>query len=279
MKNKVNWPKVWRWFTLAFFAVCWIVLVFYMRLSEWVLVPVYVAYLVVCLVLYRGYVLGTIGNFFLMVGRSDKAFAYYEKAVKRNTTNVFCLYNYAIEILKEGNTTDALAHLTRARKLNANLIMEKNIILAMGSCYWVQDNIDKAIETLEGLKRDYNYINAHVLTTLGYFYYLKEEDAKALEYSEQALDDEPEHAPAWDNIGQIHFRQGDLKKAREAFEKALSYKQTMVDSIFFMGLICEQEGDIASANQYFKRAAACPLSALNTVTKEQIDSKCRNREK
>lgn len=274
MENKLNLPKLWKTCTLIFFAVCWIILSFVLKLSIWYIVPIMIIYFAVNALIFNSYFLGMLGNFFLISGKHQKALKFYKKAVKKNTRNVSALYAYAVEILKEdGRAEEALKILERAERLNAKIQLDKNIRLAMSSCLWVMNDIDGAIKILERLKKDYVYVNSHVHTTLGYFYYLKKDYETALAESKTALEDEPQHAAAWDNIGQIQYSLGNIQEAKDAFIKALTYRKTMVDSLYYLGIIYENEGNIAEAADCFLKTADCNISSLNTVTKEQVKEK------
>lgn len=275
-EKKLDLPKIWRNCTLVFLIITAFVIVFVLELSAWYIMPVFAVYLILNAIAFNSYFLGSIGNFYFVSGKVQKAFKYYEKAIAKKTKNVSALYAYGTEILKEGGREDeALSHLERARKINAKVNMDKNIRLAISSCYWVKGDIDRAINTLESLKSDYNYVNAHVYTTLGYFYILKEDFEKAMEYSKKAIEDNGEHAAAWDNVGQIYFRQDNFEDAKAAFFRALKYRENMVDSLYYLGIIYEREGDYDKAFEYFSKASKCNVSALNTVTKEQIMEKYR----
>ena len=276
MNNKLDLPKIWRNCTLVFLLAEWLIVVFVLDISGWYVAPIFIIYLIINAVIFNSYFLGVVGNFYFVSGRTEKAFKYYRKAIAKKTRNVSALYAYGIEILKDdGKAEEALALLQRAEKFNAKVNMDKNIRLAISSCYWVKGDIDKAIDTLERLKRDYNYVNAHVYTTLGYFYILKEDFDKAMEYSNLAIEDQPEHSAAWDNIGQIYFRQGNFDDAKEAFIKALKFKETMVDSLYYLGCIYEKENEEDKAFECFSKAKKCNVSSLNTITKEQILEKYR----
>lgn len=273
MEKKIDLPKLWRLWTLGFFALSWIIIVFIFKQSELLLIPVFIIYLLINALIFNSYFLGMVGNFYFITGKREQAFKYFRKAISKNTRNVNTLYYYSIEILKEGKGKEALELLNKALKLNTKIIMDKNIILAIGSCYWTTGEIDKAIETLESLKKKYEYINAHVMTTLGYFYFLKKNYSKALEYSENAIKDSSEHAPAWDNMGQIYYAQNDFEKAKEYFKKALELNESMVDSLYYMGMIYESQNNTEKAKEYFEKAHLCNVTSLNTVTKEQIEEK------
>jgi tetratricopeptide (TPR) repeat protein len=282
MNKKFDPVAYYKGFTLGYIMLAWIVVVFFMKQSEWWLIPLIFGYFILSAIIFRPYYYGMAGNMYYFIKRFDKADKYYRMAVAKNTTNVPALYNYAIGLLHEGKAKEALALFERAEKYNTKVIYAKNIPLAKGSCYWVLGEIDKAIETMSSLEKEYSYVNVSTLTTLGYLYILKGDYDKAEEYTLRATEDTPEHAPAWDNMGQIYYHKGDKEKAKEYFEKALGYKENMVDSLYYMGLIARDDGDIDTAVDYFKRALNCNVTALNTVTVKEIEAQMnelQNRKK
>lgn len=271
--KKVDMPKIWRLFTLMIALILWLLINYVFKIPSWTIIPIFTLYLIINAIVFNSYLTALIGNYYYFTGKTEKALKTYENAVRKNTKNVLAIYNYAVEILKQGNGKYALELLNKADSINTKIIMEKNIILAKGSCYWIINEIDKAIETLEELKNKYSYVNAHVLTTLGYLYFLKKDYNKALDYSNEALEDTKEHAPAWDNIGQIYFIQKDYEKAEQTFKKALTYNENMVDSLYYLGIIYENQNKLDKAYEYFSKAFKCNISSLNTVTKSQIEEK------
>ncbi|MBR6399898.1 MAG: tetratricopeptide repeat protein [Firmicutes bacterium] len=275
-QQKIDWVKYWKGFTLGFLMLAWIIAVFYLRYPLWIMIPITFVYLVINIIIFYSYFLGMVGNFYYFTRNPDKALYYYRKAVAKNTKNVAALYNYSLEMLHLGNAEEALIYLERAEKYNTALLYEKNIPLAVSSCYWImggEENIQKGIEILEKLKDSYGYVNCSVYITLGYFYLLKGELDKAEEYTKVAIEDNDEYAPAWDNMGQIAFARGNYDDARGHFEKALEYRPTMVDSLYYMGVISEDGGDKEKALEFYKKAEKCNISALNTVTREQVCAK------
>ncbi len=272
MKKKFDPVAYYKGFTFGYIMIAWLVLVYRLKLSELWLIPAIFVYFVLSAIIFRPYYYGMAGNTYYFVRKFDKARKYYRKAIKLNTTNVPALYNYALDLLHDGRAAEALPLLERAEKYNTKLIYEKNIPLAIGSCHWVMGNIDKAIEIMEGLEEKYSYVNVSTLTTLGYLYILKMDYEKAEEYTLRAIEDTPEHAPAWDNMGQIYYNKGDMAKAKEYFTKALEYKDNMADSLYYMGLIAKYEGNKQMSIDYFTKASQCNVSALNTVTLNEIKS-------
>ena len=212
------------------------------------------------------------GNIFFTAGKYDSARIYFDKAIKKNTKVASAYLNYAVMLVREGDAKTALIHLNKASTLGSNIMVEKNIILTKASCYWLLGNIQESIDLLEGMQKKYDYINSHALTTLAYMYVLKKDYDKALEYTNKAIEDSPESAAAWDNLGQIYYNQEDYTQAKEAFNKALSFNGNLVDSCYYMGKIYKIEGNIEEAKKYFTKASAGNISPLNTVTKQQIES-------
>lgn len=269
-EKKVDLVAYWKGFTLGYMMLAWIILVYFLRFKEWVLIPALVVYLIISCIVCNAYVAGMIGNIYYFFREPEKAQKFYTIAVKRNTRNVKALYNYALDALHQGRAQEALAIFKRAEKINVKVIFDKLIPLAVSSCYWVLGNIDKAIFTIEELEEKYNYINPNTLTTLGYFYMLKGDYDGATELTNKALTDNREYAPAWDNLGQIYYNQGDYEKAQENFEKALSFRENMVESLYYMALLEERKNNNEKAKEYLEKADKCYISALSTVKKEQI---------
>lgn len=270
-EQKIDLVKYWRYMFLGYMMLAWIVLVFFMDKSEWTLIPAFFAYLVVSAIVCHAYFIGMIGNFYYFVRKPDKAKIFYAKAVKMKTRNVKALYNYALDALHEGHAEEALGIFQRAEKINTKALFDKLIPLAVSSCYWVLGDIDKAIETIETLMEKYTYINPNTLTTLAYFYMLKNDFDKAEELTNKALSDNGEYAPAWDNLGQIYYFKNDFEKAEEYFMKALSYRGSMTESLYYMGLIEKSKGNNEKALEYLQKAGSGYISALSTVKKEDID--------
>ena len=282
MKNqKIDWMAYWRGFTLGFVMLAWIIAVYYLRYPLWVMLPIIFVYLIVNMLIFYSYYLGMVGNFFYQMHQPDAALRYFKKAIARNTKNSTALYNYAYEMLHQGNAEEALKYFELSEKYNTKLFYEKNIPLAKSSCYWVMggdENIKKAIDILEKLKDSYSYVNTGVYTSLGYFYLLLGDLEKAEEYTNIALEDDSESAPAWDNLGQIRLARNETDSAEEAFLKAIEFRGHMVDSLFFMGVICERRNDKKQALDYYKRAEKCNISSLNTITRDQVEAKIRKLE-
>lgn len=271
-QQKIDLVKYWKFMFLGYMMLAFIILVHLKQMSEWTLIPAFFLYLIVSAIVCHNYVLGMIGNTYYFFRKPDKAKKYYKIAVKRNTRNVKALYNYALDALHEGRAEEALNIFQRAEKINTKVLFEKLIPLAISSCYWILGNVDKAITTIEDLQTKFDYINPNTLTTLAYFYLLKNDFEKAEELTNKALKDNNSYAPAWDNLGQIYYAKGDLKEAKKNFLKALEIRDTMTESLYYMGLISKSEDNIEKAREYFEKANNGYISALSTVKRTDIEN-------
>lgn len=238
----------------------------------------------------KGYIYGFLGNGHLVKCNRDLAISYFEKALSYNTKNILAIYNYGLILLQDGNFEKALELFFKATQLNdkkakrksfvppalnRTILLQKNIPLAIASTYWRLNDMDKAISTLEDLRKKYEYVSPNTLVTLGYFYLLVKDYEKAKELSLLAINDDESFSSAWDNMGQIYLEQKDLKAAKENFLKAIELNPKSVDSLYHLGIIEEKENNKDKALEYFKKALDCNITSLNTVTKETINDKIK----
>ena len=274
--DKINLVKYWRYMLLGYMMLAWIIFVFVLKMTEWVLIPCLLLYLLISCVVARGYVAGMIGNIYYFFKKPKIAAVFYKAAAKMNTINTKALYNHALNLLYQGNPEDALTLFKRVQMFNTKVIYDKLIPLAISSCYWKINDIDNAVSTLKNLMNKYSYVNPNTLTTLAYFYILKGDYSKGEELTKKALEDNADYAPAWDNLGQIYYLQSDYKKAREYFLKALKINKNMTESLYYMGMIEKANGDKDSALLYLNKCLEGNISALSTIQKTDIEVAINN---
>jgi tetratricopeptide (TPR) repeat protein len=194
-------------------------------------------------------------------------------AIRRDTKVANAYVACAMLLMQAGReqAVQAAPLLEKAFALTTNRLLKKNLILTRASCQWLMGNTDQAIALLEQMRKDYEYVNDKVYSTLGFLYFLKGDDAQAQALSQKALDDNPNAHSAWDNLGQIYYKRGEFEQAKQAFDRALECKADLPDSLYHMGLIARREGDEGRARAYFDKALACKITGFNTVTRAQIE--------
>jgi len=220
-----------------------------------------------------GSIIGFMGYIIqVIVKKPSIAISFYGLADKYNNSNNLSLAAYGILLFEEEQYEKSLKQFKKIQNNNKKDYLDRIVSMNMALSYWRLECIDKAIEVLEGLRSRYEYLNGDILTSLGYFYLVKNDYEKALSISNQVLEDEPEHAPALDNIGQIYYKQGEFTKAEEYFLKALKYKD-MVDSKYYLGLIYEKWDQQDKAEECFRQAFDTQISRFSTVSKEVLAEK------
>lgn len=88
-----------------------------------------------------------------------------------------------------------------------------------------------------------------------------EEDARALQAFDRALERNPEHVDARLDRGLLRFEHGQLARAKEDL-LALTREPELADAWHALGLIREREGDEAGAKKAFARATAMDPEAF-----------------
>ena len=220
---------------------------------------------------YRANAAAWLGMYQRAKGRDNHGVALLRWAIDKNTSSAAAYVHLAVYLLRKGSPDEAYALLERAELRSPGILLDKNIRLSKASCMWKMGQVGKGIEILEQMRKDYEYVNPHVLATLAYFYFLTDDDDKAVELSKAALEEEPALAAAWDNLGQICFRKGDMAGARENLLKAWEYKPNLADCLFYLGRVEEAEGNTDKAVEYYQQAVRCDISALNTITRAEVE--------
>ncbi|MCI0548941.1 MAG: tetratricopeptide repeat protein [Candidatus Rokubacteria bacterium] len=79
---------------------------------------------------------------------------------------------------------------------------------------------------------------------------------EAVDAYERVLALEPEHAPAWNNLGLIQHRMGQYQRAGECYRAALAIDPSVPEAAFNLGALHEDQGELESAIAWYRRALA-----------------------
>jgi len=270
--KKLSQEQKKRYTKVAVFVLPFIVISFILRLPFYYSLLFYLAAFLISAIFFFPNYLAVWANLNYARGNAN-ARKLLKTAIDMKTKSPVAHLNYAILLARDGDGGGAYATLEKALALKPKVITEKNIRLTMGISRWVERDINGAINILEDMRRRYEYVNAHVLTSLSYMYFLKNDIENALTLTEKAIEDTPDYAAAWDNLGQIKYAAGETEAARDAFLKAIEYKPDLADSNYYLGVIAEAENETGRALEYYDKALICNITALNTVTREQIEAR------
>ncbi|MBQ7058152.1 MAG: tetratricopeptide repeat protein [Firmicutes bacterium] len=206
--------------------------------------------------------------------KKELAFHFYEFAFRHGSTAAAPKVAYAMQLMEKcryEESKQALEDVLVMKDLQPTLL--KIVRQDLAIAYWNCGELEKAIDTLENMKEDYDLLSAEYYTTLGYFYIEAKDYDKAAEATEEALKLDEGNGGAYDNLALIEYEQGHMEEAKELFHKALEMKESLASSKYYLGLIYEAEGDIETARTYFSGAYNSRITGMNTVSREQVDAK------
>ncbi|MBO4453745.1 MAG: tetratricopeptide repeat protein [Paludibacteraceae bacterium] len=83
---------------------------------------------------------------------------------------------------------------------------------------------------------------------------LTQDDAEKIAIYQKAADLFNDYR-AWNNMGQIYFKNGNIAEARRCYSKALEIEPNNADVNYNAGLAAMADGDLAKAEEYFGKAA------------------------
>jgi tetratricopeptide (TPR) repeat protein len=179
-------------------------------------------------------VLFNIGSFYGRFGFYDKALEYFDKAIKKNPSNLMAkiYYNSIIkEIEKQqkeqpqqssaATTSGGIAGAGQSQNvIAAPTIAINNEHFEAGKKLLEQKKLKQAITEFSNdielnptLDRSYFHI--------GYIYSMRNEIHKAIPFYENALTKNPNNTSTLNNLGLCYYRTYNRQKAKECFEKSL----------------------------------------------------------
>lgn len=268
MKILKNHPFLFLYIALLIAALILKVPALYILLGSLVfLIAVYLIRLPNAL-MWTGYILQTTFH------QPEAAFKLYEKALRMGANAPSPTLVYCVRLMEARRYEEARTHME-------NLLMNPRLrptvlkILRqdLAICYWQCKDTELAISTMEKMKEDYDFFDPDFYVNLGYYYIDAGDYEKAKEASEEALKLSPGFGPAYDNLGVMAYRQGNLEEAQHNLERALELRGTMASSKYYLGLVHEAKGELDTAKAYFAAAHKLKITGLNTVTREQVDEK------
>jgi len=290
--------KKWRSFSIGFLFVTYMTVIVFMRqpITTWLFIAG--GWVLLILIIFAGTFVGVLGV--LLQGitrRQEPSVPFYRLAFKLGSKNATILASYGLLMLREEKADVAIECFDRALEHNAYFLTTKTLKCNKAIALWKLNRVKEAIalylevikqfgqedqkfitdpsydqEGIDDLVANNDYIYPQDYTTIGFLYTLEEQYEEALFFSQAALAKKEGFASAYDNIGQIHYFQGDMAAAKENFEKALEINPKLPDSLYYAALVAKHEGDNDKAKTLLIKAKQCKLDGLNTINYPMIDA-------
>ena len=219
-----------------------------------------------------GNIYGFFGYYNHSRGKKDEALKWYKKAEEKDVTNPNYQMAYGVLMLRSGQ-------FEKARELFNKLLVffprnqavKTNAKINLALTHWKMGDLDTAVDSMTEIHGKLK--NSRTYGTLGYLLVETGDYEKALQFNKEALDYDDTDPVVLDNLGQAYYRMGDMDKAFEYFKKAQEQKEDQAVTLYYLGILYQQRGQVEEARAVLDKALTCRISALSTVSREEIEAK------
>lgn len=212
-----------------------------------------------------------IGNKKFNNHKTEEALLWFDRACKLHNCSPRIKNFYAYTLLMSGDVEQAEKTLNTILESNFNKDKKQQAKLTLSLLLWKKGNLDTAIELLEDMYK--NYKSTVLYQNLGYFYILKGDYDKALQFNLEAYDYNSADSSIMDNLAQNYYFKEDYDKALELYEKIAPLKPTFVTYYYYYGLTLLKKNNLQDALKAMKDGLSCNFSYLSLIEKEEIERK------
>jgi len=207
-------------------------------------------------------------------GDHGKAFLWFERALKTGKMRPRTQLIYAYMLIRDGVLDKS------ERLINKTMFMFKDKLgdefsnpshLNLSIIKWKRGQITEAIEELEEV---YNtgFRSTVMYGTLGTYYLLNGQYAKALEFNKEALEYNDTDQSIRDNLALNYYLCGNINAADEIYAELIEEEPTFIEPYYNYGMVLEKLGEYEAAMENFKKALTISVKYLSTVTHEQVQA-------
>ena len=205
-------------------------------------------------------------------GRYRKAAELYKKANKRDNTKFNLRYYYACALMRTGDFDEAEAILNGVIRDKKRIKEADKNTARMQRCmvYLRQGRKAEAIESATELFES-GYKNSNMYAMIGYFKIMSNEPQKSVTaFCEEAYEYNNEHRDIMDNLSICYMREGRYAEAKELSDKLMELSPTFVEAFYHGAEIALKCNDYDRARELAKGIDSCHMSAMTTVSREEI---------
>jgi len=165
------------------------------------------------------------------------------------------LQNYLGQVyLAKKKPEEAIRHFQKAIELKSDYAVAKN---NLGVVYLTQEKWDPAIEVFEDLTGDLLYATPHYpLSNLGYAYYQKKQFAQSEQYYKKALELESNYPPALRGLGRTYLAMGRDSEAVAALTAAIEQYPQFAGAYYDLGRAYLKRKEFRKAKAAFQKVEA-----------------------
>ena len=115
------------------------------------------------------------------------------------------------------------------------------------------------------------YLNSNLYGSLGYFYIANNEIDKAIEFSKEGTEYNPDDLISLDNLGQAYIAAGNLDEAEEIYGRIFEKSPEFIEPFYNYATLLEKHGELTDARECYEKALEYDEKFLSTVTHEMVN--------
>jgi arylsulfatase A-like enzyme/tetratricopeptide (TPR) repeat protein len=193
-----------------------------------------------------------------LAGRTAEAMATYREILQRRRDTADAYRGLAALLWELGQPAEAIATLDAALRQGA---APRDLQVRLGIYLAESGAAARAIPLLEALPQD----DTEVLNALGIAYGQSSRDEDARRAFRRALDLDPTSGLAWQNLGLLQLRAGELGEAEASLRRALGIDPTLAGASTTLGVVLSRTGRRGEAIEAWKRAVDIDPTSLDAL--------------
>ena len=223
------------------------------------------------LVVLRADVLMLLGSFNCQKDR-EKGLKFMELSMKTGKMRSKSQLLYAYLLVRNGFLDEAESIINKTTYLGKDILKPVDFKTAdfnMALITWKRGNLNDAIMQMEELYSD-GYLNSNLYGSLGYFYIANNEIDKAIEFSKEGVEYNPDDLITLDNLGQAYIAAGNLDEAEEVYDRIFEKEPQFIEPFYNYATLLEKHGELSDAKECYEKALEYDEKFLSTVTHDMV---------
>lgn len=191
-----------------------------------------------------------LGLLYDKTGLVEKSLHAYEKALEADPFSAGPRYALAVLLARTGRVEEAVKHLSLLTRIHP---LHINALVSLAGMYTDMGLYNEALKLLNKAL-SINPKNADTWMNMGILFSKTQNPDAAISAYRKALDFHPESVGVLVNLGMVYMETGKKERAKALFEKAISIDPDCFRAHNNLGILLFEQGDIAVAKHHFKEA-------------------------
>jgi tetratricopeptide (TPR) repeat protein len=219
----------------------------------------------------RSDIYANIGNVQYMKGKEDIAYKWMGRAVKVKDSKPNYKIAYALLKLKNDEIDEAERLLQNVVDSNAAADDKNKAKTTMGLVHWKKGRLYFAINSLEQIYADYK--NTVLYGYLGFFYILKGDLERALEFNKEAYEYNSTNQLIINNLAHTNLLIGNYNEAENLYKGLMERNPSFLEAYYYYGLVKVNQGDKEEGLNLIKKSLGYKNSILASAAVEEVNEK------